>query len=418
MVDFYEEAPKSRYHGDVVLKVEEVNLDDRSVTGHDLRTGEEFTISLATPDEIAKHFANQQERQRTFSERVANAEKRVEERPDLFDTFDLKVGGVVNFEAVRTFRTPGGDEKTAAIWPTALARNDLDEAPILGAVQANHRWVEFETKKGDKFAGYKVDFNVIQEEKTANLADFDFDAAFSGKMDGVVMDQSGVVVTMRNQSGAFTVSSLDTPFRSKAEPSIEAALDKTHQQYAVYAAAVVAASTGAREFKDLKFADNVSEQKIKTAEAIYNEIKNNDGNPPTFEVSVMPEARVGLIPKKSTERFLKDYFGTRDGKPRDGVEPDPKKSYLDKGYVPSMVAMSNSKSDPENNPAAARFVVPQSKFELAEMTGPRSIKAVGIESHVKLNGETFGANAPKPEEPADKPQRAARSRSGYDAAPM
>ena len=167
MVDFYEEAPKSRYHGDVVLKVEEVNLDDRSVTGHDLRTGEEFTISLATPDEIAKHFANQQERQRTFSERVANAEKRVEERPDLFDTFDLKVGGVVNFEAVRTFRTPGGDEKTAAIWPTALARNDLDEAPILGAVQANHRWVEFETKKGDKFAGYKVDFNVIHVDRRA-----------------------------------------------------------------------------------------------------------------------------------------------------------------------------------------------------------------------------------------------------------
>lgn len=417
MVDFEEEAPRSRYHADLLLKVEDVHPDDGSVSGHDIRTGEHFTVSLATAEEMAKHFANGQERQRTFSERLASAAARIEKRPDILFDDSIQPGSVLGLENTRSFTTPEG-KKTAAVWPTALARDPMDEGVILGSFRATHRMRDGEGPKAKPIIS--VDLSIVQTHKAAPLDDFDLPAAFDGEMDGFLMNQTGIVVALRNQKNNSTVSSLETPYRTVAAPSVEAALDKTHGPYSIYAAAVVAAHTGARTFDQLKFTDAVSAQKIESARAVYDAVKAQGGSTDTFEVVVMPAAKSQFIPKKSTERFLKSYFGTRDGRPDDKVLPDPRESYMAKGYVPSIAAMSRHNAEPEVLPASARHLVPENKFTFADITNPVQVKDIAIEALVSLKGETFKAHEPAPaaQTPSQQPDRKGKRSPSYDSAPM
>ncbi|WP_299592533.1 hypothetical protein [uncultured Tateyamaria sp.] len=414
---FGDDRPQRKHHGDVLLEVESVDLEARSVSGTEVHTGEAFTISLATPQEFAKHFVSSQDHHRPFEERVASAEKRFENRPalvpggDEVKTLKVEVGSVVSLENSRTFQTPEGEEKTAAGWPKSVVRDPAQEAVLTGTVQATH----YDTK-----AGQRIDVTVVKEQEAQNITDFDLEGAFTGQWDDVPLTQTGVVVAIRNQRGETTTANLTTPYRKyDPEPSLEAALDAPQGSYQIFAAAVIAAKTDTRDFDDLKINERVSPQKAEIARKIYDAVAANPDNPP-FEITVMPMAKTQFIPGDSLKNFMRDYHGTRNGKPSEDQKPDPAASYQGKGFVPSVVALSRDPKGPDVSPASARTVFPENKFSFKEIgqqaeTPARKLREIGVEATVKVHGETFGANAGGPT-PDAKPEAPVRKKS-FDTAP-
>lgn len=420
-LSFEDDRPKRKTHGDVLLQVEEILEEEGAVVGFDVRSGEAFKVHLATADELAKHFVSPRDANRPFEERLNSAQKRLEQRPSIIHdpdddtTLHVVVGSVVKFENVRSFSTPDGEEKTAAVWPSSLVRDPLQEALIVGSVQASY----FETKKqlenGSEVVNSRMDLTVVREEDAAPLKGFDLEGAFSGAWNDLPLTQSGVVISMRNPKGETTVASLMTPYRKHGEPSVESALDAPQGSYQIYAAAVVAAATGARTFDDLKINEQVSPKKVENARKIYDHlVANPDSN--ALEVTVMPMAKTQFIPAKALSNFLKDYHGTKNGKPSETVSPDAAVSYQAKGFVPSQIAMSRHNTDPENTPASARLVSPQNKFTFAEIESPRKIKDLGEESVVRVYGETYGANGPQAQQGVDQEQSKGRKKA-FDSAP-
>ncbi|MCX8501316.1 MAG: hypothetical protein ORO03_06450 [Alphaproteobacteria bacterium] len=420
-LSFGDDGPKRELHGDVLLKVDEILDGESAVVGTDLRTGEVFKVKLATPEDMAKHFVSPRDSNRTFEERLASARKRIEDRPTIMPDPDddtalhVEVGSVLGLENVRSFTGPDGEQKTAAVWPSSLVRNPLQEAVIVGSVQASY----FETDKGQR-----VELAVIRDQDAGALKDFDMDGAFSGEWDGLPLTQTGVVISMRNGKGETTVSSLTTPYRKHGEPSVEAALDAPQGSYQIYAAAVVAAVTGARSFDDLKINDKVTPSKVENARKIYDHlVANKDSN--ALEISVMPMAKTSFIPAKALSNFLKDFHGTKTGKPSETATPDPKATYQGKGFVPSTISMSRHPDNPDTAPASARLVSPENRFSFAKIGAPDSEKDsrpptrivdLGQESVVRIHGETFGANGPQAQPEPEQEQSANRKR-GFDKAP-
>lgn len=420
MVDFSfgDERPKRKHHGDLLLEVEAVHPEERAISGVDLRTGETFKVALASSEEFAKHFVSSQDQHRPFAERVTAAEKRFEDRPALVEggeeakTLHVEVGSVVLLENTRTFQTPDGEEKTATAWPKSVVRDPAQEAVLTGTVQATH----YETK-----AGQRIDVTVVREDAAQPIKDFDLEGAFTGAWDDLPLTQTGVVVALRNQRGEVTTANLTTPYRKyEPEPSLEAALDAPQGTYQLFAAAVIAAKTGLREFDDLKINEQVNPKKVEIARQIYDLVAENPDNAP-FEITVMPMAKTQFIPGDSLTNFLRDYHGTRNGKPSESKQPDPSKSFQGKGFVPSVVAMSRDPKSPDISPASARTLTPENKFSFGDINVkenvlPRKMREIGAEASVRVFGETFGANAAKAELEA-KPEQEAGRKKKYDAAP-
>lgn len=411
-LSFDEDRSTRKYHGDLLLQVEEILEGEGAVAGFDVRTGEAFQVHLARPDELAKHFVAPRDANRPFEERLSQAQKRVESRPSIIHdpdddtTLHVEVGSVVKFENARTFTTPNGEEKTAAVWPSSVVRDPQQEAVIVGSVQASY----FETERGQR-----MDLTVVRDQDAAPLKDFDLKQAFSGEWNDLPLTQTGVVISMRNPKGETTVSSLTTPYRKYGEPSVEAALDSPQGSYQIFAAAVVAAATGARTFDDLKINEQVSPKKVENARKIYDHlVANPDSN--ALEVTIMPMAKTQFIPSKALPNFLKEYHGTKNGKPNEAIAPDPAVSYQGKGFVSSQIAMSRHNTDPENTPASARLLSPKNKFAFAEIQSPRKIKDLGEDSVVRIHGETHGANGPQSQPEADQDQGKGRKKA-FDAAP-
>lgn len=420
-LSFGDDGPKRELHGDVLLKVEGILTEEGAVVGTDVRTGEAFKIQLATAEDMAKHFVSPRDSNRPFEDRLASARKRIEDRPTIMPDPDddtalhVEVGSVLGFENVRSFTGLNGEQKTAAVWPSAVVRDPLQEAVIVGSVQASY----FETEKGQR-----VELAVIRDQDAAALKDFDMNDAFSGEWNDLPLSQTGVVISMRNAKGETTVSSITTPYRKHGEPSVEAALDAPQGSYQIYAAAVVAAVTGARTFDDLKINDKVSPSKVENARKIYDHLVENRDTT-ALEVSVMPMAKTNFIPAKALTNFLKDFHGTKTGKPSETATPDPRASYQGKGFVASQIAMSRHPENPDTAPASARLLSPENKFSFAKIGAPESekdsrpplrIKDLGEESVVRVHGETFGANGPQAKPDLEQEQSAGRKR-GFDKAP-
>ena len=414
MVDlsFNDDRSQRKYHGDVLLQVEDILEEEGAVVGFDVRSGEAFKIQLATADEIAKHFVSPRDTHRPFDERLTLAQKRNEDRPSIMPdpdddtTLPVQIGSVLKFENVRTFSGQDGEEKVAGVWPSALVRNPDQEAVIVGSVQATY----FETERGQR-----VDLTVVREQDAAPLKDFDMEGAFSGEWNNLPLTQTGVVVSMRNGNNETTVASLMTPYRKHGEPSVEAALDAPQGTYQIYAAAVVAAVTGARSFDDLKINEQVNPKKVENARKIYDHLAANKDSS-AIEITVMPMAKTQFIPAKALTNFLKSYHGTKNGKPDQNTTPDPRVSYQGKGFVHSQIAMSRHNTDPDNTPASARLVAPENKFTFAEIESPRKIKDLGEESVVRVHGETYGANGPQANADVEQEQGRGRKKA-FDAAP-
>lgn len=408
---FEDDRPKRTIHNDVLLRVEEILPDEDAVIGTDLWTKEPFKVSLATEDEFAKHFVSKDDAHRPFEERLANAFKRFEKRPGLTDGADeakplhVEVGSVLNLENVRTFNTQAGESKTAAAWPRSIVRNPLEEAVIMGSVQATH----YQTS-----VGQRVDVTIVRDNDAVQLKDFDLEAAFSGEWDGLPLSQTGVTVAMRNARGETTTASLVTPYRKYGEPSLEAALDAPQGTYQIYAAAVIAATTGVRTFDDLKINDQVNSKKVEIARKIY-DIVAEKGDASGLEISVMPMAKTGFIPGDTLDNFMRGYHGTRNGKHVEGKIPDPKVSYRDKGFAPSHLAMSRDPKNPETTPASARLLVPDNKFAFGDIASPLKIKDLGQEAVVRVYGETYGASVPQASVAPEQEQSAGRKK--FDKAP-
>lgn len=455
-LSFDDDRPQRKHHGDVLLQVEEVLADEGAVVGFDVRSGEAFKVHLASADELAKHFVSPRDANRPFEERLNSALKRLEQRPSIIHdpdddtTLHVEVGSVVKFENTRTFLTPDGEEKTASTWAASLVRDPLKEALIVGSVQANY----FETKQklgnGGETVQPRMNLTVVREQDAAPLKGFDLEAAFSGEWNDLPLNQTGVVISMRNAKGETTVSNLTTGRRKNyvgmaevdddgevvrmveegedlkddvaytriyetINPTVESALDAPQGSYQIYAAAVVAAVTGARTFDDLKINEQVSPKKVENARKIYDHlVANPDSN--ALEIAVMPMANTQFIPAKALTNFLKEYHGTKNGKPSETVSPDPAVSYQGKGFVPSQIAMSRHNTDPENTPASARLLSPQNKFSFREIEVPRKIKDLGEESVVRIYGETYGANGPQAQADVDQEQSKGRKKA-FDAAP-
>lgn len=425
MVDFSfgDERPQRKFHGDILLQVDEVHIDEKSVSGVDLRTGEIFTIANATPEEFAKHFVSSSDQHRPFAERLANAQKRFEDRPGLVAGGDepkvlsIEVGSVISFENTRTFQTADGTQRTAAAWPKSIVRDPTQEAVLTGTVQATH----YETKQH----GQRIDVTVVQEDKAASISGFDLESAFEGQWGDLPLTQTGVVIAMRNPRGEVSTAHLTTPYRKYApEPSLEAALDAPHGTYQIFAAAVIAAKTGLREFDDLKFNDQVNPKKIEIARKIYDAVAASPDNPP-FEISVIPMAKTQFIPGDSLTNFMRDYHGTRNGKPSESKAPNPAHSYQGKGFVSSVLAMSRDIKSPDIAPASVRTLSPENKFAFGDIgvkpdVLPRKMREIGAEAAVRVFGETFGSTAPAPE-PALELAQDAKTNSGrkkkFDSAP-
>lgn len=414
MVDlsFNDDRSQRKYHGDVLLQVENILEEEGAVVGFDVRSGEAFKIQLASADEIAKHFVSPRDTHRPFDERLTLAQKRIEDRPSIMPDPDddtalpVQIGSVLKFENVRTFSGPDGQEKVAGVWPSALVRNPEQEAVIVGSVQATY----FETERGQR-----VDLTVVREQDAASLKDFDMEGAFSGEWNNLPLTQTGVVVSMRNGNNETTVASLMTPYRKHGEPSVEAALDAPQGTYQIYAAAVVAAVTGARSFDDLKINEQVNPQKVENARKIYDHLAANKDSS-AIEITVMPMAKTQFIPAKALTNFLKSYHGTKNGKPDQNTPPDARVSYQGKGFVQSQIAMSRHNTDPDNTPASARLVAPENKFTFAEIESPRKIKDLGEESVVRVHGETYGANGPQANADVEQEQGRGRKKA-FDTAP-
>lgn len=421
-LSFADERPSRKNHGDVLMQIEEILEDEQAIVGFDVRSGETFKVHLASPNELAKHFVAPRDANRTFEDRLAKEQTRVESRPSMFfdpegegTSLPLEVGSVVRLENTRTFTTPDGSEKTAAVWPRALVRDPLNETLILGSVQASYYETKQKLESGREITNPRIDLTVVRDQDAAPLKDFDFDEAFSGEWNGVPLTQTGVVVAMRNTKGETTVASLTTPYRKHGDPSVEAALDGPQGTYQIYAAAVVAAKTGVRSFDDLKINEQVSPKKVENARAIYEHLVANPDST-ALEIAVMPIAKTQFIPTKALPAFLKDFHGTKNGKPSDNVTPDAGVSYRDKGYIQSQVAMSRHNKDPENTPASVRVIVPENKFTFKEVQAPRRIKDLGEEAVVRVHGETFGANGPQAQMAPSNDQAAPRKKA-FDQAP-
>lgn len=412
---FEDDRPKRKLHNDLLLRVEEILPEEDAVVGTDLRTNEPFKVSLASADEMAKHFVSRNDSHRTFEERLANASKRIEERRGITEgagdvqLLHVEVGSVLGLENVRTFNTPDGESKTAAVWPKAIVRSPLEEDVLIGTVQATH----YESR-----VGQRIDMTVVREDAAQTLQDFDLREAFSGEWNDLPLTQTGVVVSIRNARNETTVASLTTPYRKYGEPSLEAALDAPQGTYQLYAAAVVAAATGARSFDDLKINAQVNPRKAEIARKIYDLVAENPDNP-GFEITVMPMAKTQFIPGDSLTNFMRDYHGTRNGKPMEGKLPNPAVSYQGKGFVESHIAMSRDRENPDTSPASARMLIPDNKFSFAEIgenKSPRKVVDLGRESVVRVYGETYGANAPQAKLEADHDQSAGRKKT-FDHAP-
>lgn len=365
--------------GDVVLQVESINQDEQSVSGVDLRTGEELTISLAKPDEIAKFFTSRND-SRPFEDRLDDAASRVKRRPDIVMGGKIEEGSVLRLENTRSFEV-GGEVKHVAMWPEALARNPQREAVVIAAVEASIR------QDGKPF------LKLYDTDAPSRLSDFDMESAFTGDFKGRPMATSGIVVTARDENNDTYTSTLFTDFRSKASPSIESALNSGNGigRYEVLAAGVVAASTG-KMFDELNINPRVPEVEVARARQVYDDIVNGAGE---FEVMVVPAATVQFIPTHAEPDFLKEFHGTPDGKADPKITPDAGVSYSGKGVVPSVISISMHKTDAEA-PVSVRKVQPSNSFEFANQP-ERKIYMAMEEVLVETFGSTHSAAEP-PEE--------------------
>lgn len=369
--------------GDVILHVESVDADARSLTGVDMRSGEELTISLAQADEIAKYFTSRND-SRPYEERVEAAQNRIKRRPDIQMDGKIGEGSVVRFENTRSYLVDG-DVKNVAMWPEALARNPEREAVVVASVEANLR------NDGKPF------LKLYDDANPKALSDFDLDSAFNGDFKGKPMATSGVVVTVRDENGATITSSLYTDFRSKADPSIESALNSGNgiDKYEVMAAAVVAASTG-RDFDDLKLSGRLHENDIQNARGVFDDLVDGTGK---YEVMVVPAATAQFIPTHAEPGFLKDYHGTHDGKPDPQVTPDPSVSYNGKGVSPSVVSVSLHPSDADA-PVSVRKIQPVNGYEFTNQPERKIYMAME-----EAMAENFGASHGSVEPPKRQQER-------------
>lgn len=356
--------------GDVILQVETINEEAQSVTGFDMRTGEELTVSLAQADEIAKYFSGRNDN-RPYEERVEAAHSRVKRRPDILIDGKVEEGSVVRFENTRSYPVDGG-VKTVAMWPEALARDPDREAVVVASVEANIR------NDGKPF------LKLYDDTNPKALADIDLDAAFNGDFMGLPMATSGIVVTVRDENNSMITSSLFTDFRSKADPSIESALNSGNgiDKFEVMAAAVVAAATG-REFDDLKLSTRLHENDVQNARGVFDDIRDGIGK---YEVMVVPAATVQFIPTHAEPDFLKDFHGTHDGKPDPKISPDPAVTYNGKGVTPSVVSVSLHPSDPDA-PVSVRKLQPVNGYEFTNQPERKIYMAME-----EVMAERFGAS--------------------------
>ena len=373
---------------DVLLEVETVSPTE--VTGHDVRTGEAHTVSLATPQEAAKFFSNDRDGS-TFDEKVASFERRYEKRPLLDNDGRTQEGSFLLLENTRTF--PDGDgSKTAAAWFEAVVRDPKKESVLTGEASA-------------RVGGNGRPFvNVLDTDNAKPLQEADIAAAFDGDYQGVPLNQTGAAVIVRDSNDRSHSSAIMTDFRSKAEPSVDSALDKTLNKFDYLAAAVVAAATD-RNFDDLKFGNDVRDGDIGNAKAVYDDIQAGGGE---FEVMVVPQGSASFLPKDSTRNFMKAYNGTPDGAANPDVTPNARDSYRGKGMADSMLALSAHPSDPDA-PHSLRKLIPSNKFEFADQPN-RTLPMVMEERMVEVMGASFGN--------AEPPQQDQSRNMSADASPM
>lgn len=377
------ETSGRRNLGDVVLQVETIDEEARAVTGVDMRTGEELTVSLAQPDEIAKYFSGRNDN-RPYEERVEAAKNRIKRRPDILMDGKIEEGSVLRFENTRSYQVDGG-VKNVAMWPEALARDPQREAVVVASAEANIR------NDGKPF------LKLYDDANPQRLSEVDFNTAFNGDFKGQPMATSGVVVTVRDENNSTITSSLYTDFRSKADPSIDSALNSGNgiDKYEVMAAAVVAAATG-RDFDDLNLSSRLHENDVQNARSVFEDITAGTGK---YEVMVVPAATAQFIPTHAEPDFLKEYHGTHDGKPDPKVSPDPGVSYNGKGVTPSVVSVSLHPSDPDA-PVSVRKIQPVNGYEF--MNQPERKIYMAME---EVMAERFGASHGGAEPPQQQRER-------------
>lgn len=369
------EGTGRKNHGDIILKVESFGADGQSVTGVNMQTGEELEVSLASTDEIAKYFSTRNDN-RTFDERLKSAENRIKRRPDINVKGSLEEGSVLRLENVRSYPTDGAI-KNVAMWPIPVVRDPKQEAAVFATVDVRFK----EDKTSKEMRPFVVMFD---EAASVPLDKVNFADLFNGDFQGIPVSTSGAQIIARAPDGEIATASLTTPFRDQGEQTLAAALDgKPFTQYELLAAAVIVAKSGG-DFGELNISERTFEDDIENARRVFDDIKNDGG---VFEVMVVPIGTASFLPTHAEPDFLKEYYGTTDGKPAQGVQPDVAVSYQNKGLTPSFVAISRNKHDPENGQASLTEIRPINGYQFREQ--PERNTVVAME---ELMAERLGAS--------------------------
>lgn len=397
-------------HGDVFLKVESVD-DENTVSGHDIRSGEVFTIGLASPRELATHFRSQSDEHKTFEERLKSAEMSVRKRPDVTIGGRVAEGSVVRFENTRTVPTEDGPT-TLAKWPTGIARDPEREFALAGSVMVTL------TRPTEKQKEPRPVISIVQEDKAMRGDDPAILDAFDATMDGWPVQRSGIAVLVRDEGNNLVSSRLMSDYRAPGQDGTVRAHDALstlkrerpiHETEAL--AAAVVAAVAKVPLDELRFDSRMSPSAMNNAREVYDTVSTKGTG---LEIVVAPAASVQLIPKDAEPSFMKDYHGTPNGRFDENVAPDSHKSYRDKGFADTVLAMSANPTDPERA-ASARLVVPQNTYQFARQP-KRNLDAVMDAAMVAVHGESFGAKGPEATAAAN-PEPARQRRLVQDAAP-
>lgn len=371
---------RRQFHGDVVLQVEAISDDSRSITGVDLRSGEVMTVSLASPEELAAHWAGKNDN-RTFDERLTREQARNRKRRDILDGGKVVEGSVVRLEDTRTINAGSENAKTMARWSLPLARDPEREMVVKAdfdiGLQRNGRPV----------------IRAYDTASASSLEGFDFEAAFNGDFAGVPANQSGVVITVRDENGKHITNNLLTAFRSDADPSIDSALKegKGLNEYGVMAGAVVAASTG-RPFEDLKIQSGTSDEAINNARAVFEDVSLG-GN--RFQIQVVPAATFQFLTNSESD-FLKDFHGTADGVADPAAKPDPGKSWAGKGVAPGVLAVNYNPNDTaKEGTVSATKLFPTDGWQFRNQPEQRFFAVMEEVMSERLGSQSAGHDGPQ-----------------------